>query len=146
MDWKKLDELKEMVKTEDDFGKIWKFFFDHLGENMEFMSLGHQTKNKLISKLMKETLKTSAQAQLKKQTVLISNLLLIEIPKRGFYHGPAMVDEYMASVFYFEDLKMGMMSLSRLGSGWVHYSRFTTLGIVGGGKNVNIQSGNQTAH
>lgn len=146
MDWKKLDELKQMTQTADEFGPVWKFFFDHLGENPEFMNLGRPTKNKLVTKLIKETLKATGQAHLNKQAVLVSNLLLIEIPKRGFYHGPAMVDDHMASLFYFEDLKMGMISLAKLGSGWVHYSRFTTLGIAGGGKNVNIQSGNQTAH
>ncbi|HMV49154.1 MAG TPA: hypothetical protein PLD20_22450 [Blastocatellia bacterium] len=145
MDWKKLDELKEKMQTVEEFGEAWNFFFDHFGENNEFMNMGHPTKNKLVNKLLKEVLKKVGRQHLNKASVLVSNMLLIEIPKRHFFHGPAMVDNYMASLFYFEDLKMGMISLARLGSGWVHYARFSTLDVTGN-KSINLQPGNRTSH
>ncbi|HMY73599.1 MAG TPA: hypothetical protein PLQ88_17415, partial [Blastocatellia bacterium] len=95
--------------------------------------------------LLKEVLKKVGRQHLNKASVLVSNMLLIEIPKRHFFHGPAMVDNYMASLFYFEDLKMGMISLARLGSGWVHYARFSTLDVTGN-KSINLQPGNRTSH
>ena len=104
-----------------------------------------QPKNKTITKLLKETLKQTGQQHLNKSSVLISNFMLIEIPKRGFFHGPAMVDDTIASLFYFEDVKMGMISLTRLGSGWVHYARFSALDVVSK-QSVNLQFGNRTAH
>ena len=40
LDLRKLEDLKEKMQVEEDFGAIWKFFFDHFGENPEFMALG----------------------------------------------------------------------------------------------------------
>ncbi|MEP7341229.1 MAG: hypothetical protein ABI977_26100 [Acidobacteriota bacterium] len=145
MDWKKLDELKEKMQTVENFGEAWHFFFDHFGENLEFMQLGGPTKNKTIAKLLKETLKKIGQQHLNKSSVLISNMLVIEIPNRHFFHGPAMVDNYIASLFYFDDVKMGMISLTRLGTGWMHYARFSTLEVIGD-KPITLQPGNRTSH
>lgn len=133
------------MRTVEEFGEAWTFFFDHLGENSQFMNLGKPTKNKPVNKTLKEILKKVGQQHLNKPSVLVSNMLLIEIPNRHFFHGPAMVDNYIASLFYFEDVKMGMISLARLGSGWVHYARFSTLEVLGG-KPVNLQQGNRTGH
>ncbi|HMY72567.1 MAG TPA: hypothetical protein PLQ88_12095, partial [Blastocatellia bacterium] len=80
MDWKKLDELKEKMQTVEEFGEAWNFFFDHFGENNEFMNMGHPTKNKLVNKLLKEVLKKVGRQHLNKASVLVSNMLLIEIP------------------------------------------------------------------
>ena len=146
MNWKKLDELKEKMQTVEEFGEAWNFFFDHFAENNEFMSLGHPTKNEMVNKLLREVLKKCSQQHLNKASVVIADMLLIEIPNRHFFHGPAIVDGYMASVFYFDDLKMGMMSLARLGSDWVHYARFSTLEVAGGGGSINLQPGNRTSH
>ena len=62
--------------------------------------------------------------------VMVANLLLTTVPGHKFYHGPCMTDAGFGCVLYFEDLRMGMVSLSPgLGTSMVHYARFTTLPV-----------------
>lgn len=131
MNWKELDQLKEKLQMAGDFSEVWEFFLDHFGENEEFLRLGMPTTNDVLAKFIEEALKTCGQKHLGKASVRISRMVLIDLPDQGFLHGPAMVDDFMAGLFYFTDVRVGLISLSRLGSRWSHFSRFS-LNVIDG--------------
>ena len=61
MEWQRLEQLKEKVQHEDDFGEIWKFFFDHLGENEKFVQAGQLAGSEMV-KLLEPILRASVSA------------------------------------------------------------------------------------
>src|SRR5262245_18280111 len=78
--------------------------------------------------------------------VMAAQFILTEIPNRKFYHGPCLTDASIAVVFHFEDLKMGMFSLTTaLGSGLVHYGRFSTI-LTTNKNSFLLQSKSNTSH
>ena len=144
LDLRKLEDLKEKMQVEEDFGAIWKFFFDNFGENPEFMALGAQADEEMRQFL--EPILESICKQLVNREVMAAQFILTVFPDQKFYHGPCLTDAGIAVVFYFDDLKMGMFSLTPgLGSGLVHYGRFST--IPAAGKNsFLVQSKSNTSH
>jgi hypothetical protein len=57
-----------------------------------------------------------------------------------------LTDAGIAVVFYFDDVKTGMFSLTpSLGSGLVHYARFSTI-LMTGKQPVLLQSKSKTSH
>jgi hypothetical protein len=144
LDLQKLEDLKEMMQVEEDFAAIWKFFFDNFGENPEFMALGAQADEEMRQFL--EPILESICKQLVNREVMATQFILTVFPDQIFYHGPCLTDAGIAVVFYFDDLKMGMFSLTPgLGSGLVHYGRFST--IPAAGKNsFLVQSKSNTSH
>jgi hypothetical protein len=97
-------------------------------------------------RLFLEPILESICKQLVNRDVMAAQFILTELPDQKFYHGPCLTDAGIVVVFYFEDLKMGMFSLTPgLGSGLVHYGRFST--IPAAGKNFFlVQSKNKTSH
>ncbi len=144
LDLQKLEELKEKTQTEEDFGAIWKFFFDHFGENPEFMALGQHADQTMQSYL--EPILESICKQAVNREVMVAQFLLTEVPETEFYHGPCLTDAGIAVVFYFDDVKMGMFSLTpSLGSGLIHYARFSTVPVPDK-YSVLLQSKSDTSH
>lgn len=144
LDLRKLEDLKEKMQVEEDFGAIWKFFFDHFGENPEFMELGERADETM--RLFLEPILESICKQLVNREVMTAQFILTELPDQKFYHGPCLTDAGIAVVFYFEELKMGMFSLTPgLGSGLVHYGRFSTAPVTGKTPFI-LQSKNKTSH
>ena len=144
LDLKKLEDLKEKMQVEEDFGTIWKFFFDHFGENPEFMTMGARADETMH--LFLEPILENICKQLVNREVMATQFILTELPDQKFYHGPCLTDAGIAVVFYFEDLKMGMFSLTPgIGSELVHYGRFSTMPVTG--KNpFLVQTKNNTSH
>jgi hypothetical protein len=144
LDLRKLEDLKEKMQIEEDFGTIWKFFFDHFGENPEFMTLGSRADETM--RLFLEPILEGICKQLVNREVMAAQFILTELPDQKFYHGPCLTDAGIAVVFYFEDLKMGMFSLTPgLGSGLVHYGRFSTIPAPGKDSFL-LQSTSKTSH
>ena len=144
LDLRKLEDLKEKMQIEEDFGAIWKFFFDHFGENPEFMALGARADETMH--LFLEPILENICKQLVKREVMAAQFILTELPDQKFYHGPCLTDAGIAVVFYFEDLKMGMFSLTPgLGSELVHYGRFSTIPVTDKAPFL-LQSKNNTSH
>ncbi len=144
LDLRKLEDLKEMMQVEEDFAAIWKFFFDHFGENPEFVALGAQAGDAM--RLFLEPILESICKQLVNREVMATQFILTEFPDQKFYHGPCLTDVGIAVVFYFDDLKMGMFSLTPgLGSGLVHYGRFSTLPAAAKNSFL-VQSKSNTSH
>jgi hypothetical protein len=144
MEWQRLEQLKEKVQHDDDFGAIWKFFFDHLGENERFVRSGQLAGPEMTDLL--EPIIESVCKRIVNDEVMIAQTLLTEVPGQHFYHGPCVTDAGLCVVLYFDDLKMGMISFTRgIGTGWVHYARFTTIPVLDRHA-VIVQGKNETGH
>lgn len=144
LDLERLEDLKEKMQVEEDFGEIWKFFFDHFGENPEFMALGRRAGEDMHSFL--EPILENICKHVVNREVMAAQFILTEAPGRNFYHGPCLTDAGIVVVFYFDDLKMGMFSLTpTLGSGLVHYGRFSTLPVMDKDSFL-MQSRSDTSH
>jgi hypothetical protein len=158
MNLQKLEDLKAMVQIDEDFGAIWKYFFDHFGEKPEFAALGKpadETVRSYLEPILEDICKRVANRE-----VMIAEFLLSEVPGHGFFHGPCLTDAGIVVVMYFEDVKMGMISLSSglgglgafgglvpgaPGTGIVHYARFTAIPVEKKGA-VLLQSKSNTSH
>jgi len=106
MDLEKLKVLKEKLITDDSFEKVSKYFLDNFGENREFLDVGCSRGNEVI-----ETALMKIGEYFCEKNVPILGLSLRYIEDYSFYHGCAMVGEKIASVFYFDDVHVGMINL-----------------------------------
>jgi hypothetical protein len=128
MEWEQLKQLRELVQSDAEFDKIWDFFFDHFGSNEQFAKAGQLASAALIEELT--TLLEGIYNRMLNRHVMIAQLLLTEVPGQRFFHGPCVTDAGIGCVLYFEDLRMGMVSLSAMqGDNLVHYARFTTIPV-----------------
>jgi hypothetical protein len=144
LDMQRLEELKEKTQTDDDFGAIWKYFFDHFGENPEFMTMGQRADEDMVSFL--EPILESVCKRAVNRDVMVAQFILTEVPDTRFFHGPCLTDAGIAVVFYFDDVKTGMVSLTpSLGTGLVHYARFSTLAVADK-RSFFLQSKSNTSH
>jgi hypothetical protein len=144
MDLRKLIDLKAMVQTDEDFGGIWKYFFDNFGEKPEFAATGKPA-NETMQMYLEPILEDICNRIVERE-VMITQMILSEVPSHSFFHGPCLTDAGIAVVIYFDDVKMGMISLTPgLGSGMVHYARFTAVPVINKGA-IMIQSKNTTSH
>jgi hypothetical protein len=108
----KLAELKIKLVTATNFKTIFNFFFDHFGENEEFLKVGGPKHNELLQ----QVLVTSAQSVLKKSAIIVNNLLMVYVEEKQFYHGCAMFNHMLVNFFYFEDIDAGLLALAPLSS------------------------------
>jgi hypothetical protein len=128
MEWQRLEQLRDLLQSEEEFGKIFSFFFDHLGGSENFIQAGTHAAPEFQAELL--PILESILKRMVKQEVMIAQLLLTEVQTHRFYHGQCLSDAGFGCVLYFDDLKMGLVSLSpSVDSGMVHYARFTTLHV-----------------
>lgn len=102
----KLSALQEKLLTGENFSETYDFFFDHLGENNEFMHMSKKTKHPAIKKII-----GAIGEQLFNKKVTVSHFLLLKFPKTGFYHGACFIDGKMGGIIFFEEIDMGMLSV-----------------------------------
>ncbi len=121
--------LKEKLVGAENFNEVWEYFFDHFSENPAFMEMGEKTQNPLLQAILEEV-----GERLFRQKVKVTNMMLTEIPQHHFVHGVCFVQNRLASVMYFKDIKVGMLSI--LGSVQTHevsMIRFTGVELHGKG-------------
>lgn len=118
----KLITLKEKLINEDRFDLISKYFLDNFCKDREFLDMGCFKGNDII-----ETALTKVGEYLFKRAFPITGLSLRYIEKYNFYHGCAMVESKPATVFYFEDVHMGMINLiNDVRENRIEFIRFTS--------------------
>ncbi len=114
-----LEKFKEVLVKNDNFRDIYTYFMDNFGEDPDFLQYGKVKKNPILKQLMK-----SVAEKLFKKDVEIIHLLLHKIPKTSFVHGPCFINSKMASVFYFEDIRVGMLIVAQF-NGETQFIRFS---------------------
>lgn len=133
---KRWKELKQKLTNEKDLDKIWLFYMDHFADHPEFTDLGQPAQNQYLNDVL---FKTCQQMFGKK--IKITDFLSIYIAEQKLYHGPFQVDRRIGGVFYFEDIKVGLIAVSAdfPPTDLVKYSRFTEVMQLSepGGHNLN---------
>jgi hypothetical protein len=107
---KRLEELKVKLVTATDFFEVFNYFFDHFGENEDFMDRGVRKHNDYIQ----QVLVASAQQVLKTSKVVTHHPLMIYVKEQRFYHGAIWFNQILANFFYFEDINAGLMALAQV--------------------------------
>ena len=144
MEWQRLETLKEKLQHDDDFGAVWQYFFDHFGGNAAFVQSGTPASAD-VNAFIEPVIERTVQHILGRE-VMIAQLNLTEVAGHHFFHGPALTDAGLCVILYFDDVKVGMISFTQgLGSGLMHYGRFTTL-AVDDPNAVILPTRNQTGH
>ena len=119
-----LGQLKDKLVNEPDFNETMKYFFDNFAENEAFIQLGDLYKSKFI-----ETMITHAASKALGQQATVKDLMLTRLPAQKFCHGPCFVNGRMATLFYFEDIRTGLLAIVMNGSGEMRYTRLTAVAI-----------------
>jgi len=125
MDLSQISVLKQMITVETDFRKIWEFFLDHFGEDVEFIGSGRRLtdqKHPLFTAIKAIGRQILARNNIASDPLRITNQLLIQLPDYKFIHGGMIVQGRMANVFYFDDIKVGIMYMMMEQSEFARFS------------------------
>lgn len=126
---KSLAELKRLLAAEPDLGVIFKYFFDHLGENHDFNGASEQTKHPILRGMV-IALSKQVSPKLKESDCMT---MFSRYRKTPFYHGALIAAGCMGSVIYFEDIGKGCLGVTSETDGLMHYLRFSPGGTPGPG-------------
>jgi len=139
----KLETLKKMLASEGDFKTTFTYFFDHLGEDQYFIESSKKVKNPFLKNILKVL-----GEQLFNDDGMVTHLKLLKLPKTRFYHGSCFIHGRMASLFFFEDIEMGMATvhLSGTTSDEVRFVRFTGALIEGDRAVIKPNGAKKTFH
>lgn len=112
-------ELKKQFVLATNYNEFWNMFLDKYGLNSAFMNLGKPVQAPQLEGLIQ----TISERILGAKTTP-RNVSLLRIGNAELVHGSCLVNNYMSSLLYFEDLSMGLFVLTRP-SGKTDYARFT---------------------
>ena len=118
-----MTELKRMLVFEEEFSKTYHYFFDHFGENPDFIKSGKQHKSPDLKKLMQSIGRKAIN-----ENSLATNVMLLLDNEHRFVHGMCFFDGWMMTIFFFKEISMGMVAMARPPGGKPEtlYARFTT--------------------
>jgi hypothetical protein len=121
-----LATLKDKLVQASDFFKVYEYFLDQFGEDPEFIALGTPTGSPFLEAVLAEVGK-----QLFQKEVALRDVLLTRLPDQHFIHGTALLNGRIATVFYFEDVQMGLLAVAvSLSTNQMTVARFSGRRIV----------------
>ena len=125
MDISLLETLRVKIATENDFAKIFEYFYDHFGEDPAFFEISEPftaKANDLIVQLVAQI----GGAVLKTKQIKLDNLRLLRVADYHFVHGGFMLNGAMGTVIYCDDIQKGMVALHKMKKNEpVHFARFS---------------------
>ena len=123
----RLKELKQKLTKEANLSKIWLFYMDNFADHPQFTDLGQPAHNEYLEAVVYKTCQQIFSKTVFSKTIKITNLFLIHIPKYKFFHGPFQAEGRSGGLIYFEDIKIGLLSVSDKfpSTDTVQYSRFS---------------------
>ncbi|MCU0495206.1 MAG: hypothetical protein MUD01_26770 [Chloroflexaceae bacterium] len=124
-DLRQLNKLKLKMTEEKQISDVFTYFFDHFGENEEFLKLGKPKRHELVEQVVGKTVGNLLKL---KNVAVMYNFLLIHIPEQSFYHGGCMIGGKMVMIIYFDDIQMGCISVAMsFQGGKTQFVRFSTV-------------------
>ncbi len=135
-----LEGLKAKLVSEDNFNQIVHYFFDHLGEDPEFIKLCKPAKAPLLKEILAvvatKVFGAGAEA---------TGLKILKHPKQDFYHGTCAIQGRMSTVLFFSDIDMGVVAIHMsFATSEISFVRFTSM-MLGADKIANFTpSGSKT--
>ena len=105
-------------------------FFDHLGENEEFISkkVSHQCKCEKLQVL----LGTALEVFFKSRHIKTSAGHILRARGTPFYHGAFLAEDYTCNFLYFDDIGMGLLTLAKPTDPEVHSISLTSYPLATG--------------
>jgi hypothetical protein len=138
----KLQELKKILVSEEDFSRVFELFFDEIACHRSFIQLGKKDK----SPLLKATLKLIGK-QLFNFECDVTGLQLLNIKEEKFIHGVGFLNGCVTSILYFEDIDMGMAAVNVIpGSAQMSYVRVSCMVMAENSKGIPVAPGRKTIH
>ena len=125
MDLSRLSDLKEKLASAKQLSDIWDYFFDHFGEDPEFIALGKMRRVPLVRNILRTVAK-----QLFGKEAELRTLQLTVLREQRFAHGTCYLASRLTSILYFGDLGMGSLAVTDPKTGMTHFVRFTKMGVV----------------
>lgn len=104
-------------------GDIWDFFFDHFGDNPEFLALGKRGESPLLRSIL-----VRLGRELFGPEGKLTSLHLEVLHEQRFTHGSCFLGGQPASVLYFSDIGLGSVAVTDPPTGRTHFVRFTEMG------------------
>jgi hypothetical protein len=127
MNLKKLSTLKDKLMEAKDFREPWNYFFDHFGDDPEFMMKAGKRADDTV---LKQVIAHVGQELFNTPKVSVTNMLLTEIPKYHFIHGGCFIQGRMATLIFFDDIDMGLLAVS-MGGHETMFARFSSIIMEG---------------
>jgi hypothetical protein len=116
-----LQKLKQKLRQEPILADIWRFYMDHFVDHAEFANMGEP----LHSEQLEAALVNSCRQMFAdKGELLIAEFMSIYLAKYRFFHGSVRIEGRYGGMFYFEDIKMGLIAIPGEPP-MVKYSRFS---------------------
>jgi hypothetical protein len=118
----RLQELKRQVVNDKDLMKVWEFFLDNFGEDLEFLDLGQPIRHEEL-----ETTIAHISLEMFPNDGTMVMIRLIHLPEQKFIHGSVNVAGRDGGVIYFEDIRVGVVTASDgFPSKETKFARFST--------------------
>jgi hypothetical protein len=116
-----LQKLKQKLKQEPLLADIWRFYMDRFADHPEFTQMGEPLHSEQLEALLVNACK---QIFKDKGELLIAEFMSIYIAEYQFFHGSVKIEGRYGGIFYFEDIKMGLLAVPGKPP-IVNYSRFS---------------------
>jgi hypothetical protein len=106
MDLSLLGTLKEKLAQAARFSDVLDYFLTHFGEKSEFIALGERTRHPFL-----ESILAQIGGQIFSGNVVVTNLILTQVAEQQFVHGGCAINGCLATVIYFDDVQLGLLSV-----------------------------------
>jgi hypothetical protein len=105
----KLPSLQRLLQRSKDLGEVQDYFLTHFAEDEEFMALSQPVKHEFLEAVLKQV-----AVQMFGPEVIVLDILLLQVPEHRFIHGSSIVEGRCLTLFYFEEVPIGLMAVASL--------------------------------
>jgi hypothetical protein len=116
-----LQKLKQKLRQEPILADIWLFYMDHFTAHAEFAKMGEPLRSEQLEAALVNTCRQMFE---NKGELLMAEFMSIYLAKYRFFHGSIKIEGRYGGMFYFEDIKMGLLAIPGEPP-MVKYSRFS---------------------
>lgn len=116
----RLESLKKTLLSATNLGDALDEFYRYGEQDSNFFQLGSSVHDSKLQALLNQT----AQQTLGRSALMLS-LVMVRIEDVGFVHGSFIYGEMMATFFYFEEEKTGLLTLGNQQTSQAFMARFS---------------------
>jgi hypothetical protein len=116
-----LQKLKQKLRQEPILGDIWEFYSTHFLDHVEFINMGETRHSEELEAAIVNSCRQMFE---NKGELLTAEIMSIYLEKYRFFHGSVKIEGRYGGMFYFEDIKMGLLAIPGEPP-MVKYSRFS---------------------
>lgn len=135
---KKFEALKHAVQYEENSKSVFEMFFTITESSHRFNEISMKSDDKFIDIMMRSIIKKIFNDYRRLE------LIIEYIPDFNFFHGNIVIDSMPGGFLYFENIKMGIISIIKSPAGEILFIRFSGEDVLPGGYFVNTK--NTTTH